>query len=229
MTDFQMTYDIPSPPIRMEPINGEMHLKCPECQATRLQATTSTCTVPVGRYWLTDGDTIPGLQEALFRSHREKPITAEQKAAGRCSNYDYELLVGNCHACLAEYFVLSAKMIDSAVSVDEDFVEAYFYENCEVDPPTYWCGRQEGEEQPWLIDRHETPKGIVLCHTFGPFSLNGSTMKGEYGVSSCSGDSNSWGFAWRFMLAKWSRLKELAAEVNREPRLSSADQEQHHA
>ncbi|HBO5514669.1 TPA: hypothetical protein L4559_003564 [Pseudomonas aeruginosa] len=202
--------------IRIEPIEGEMHLNCPECRATRLQVTTSTCTVPVGKYWLTDGDTIPGLETALNRSRLEKPIPADQQAAGRRSNYDYELLVGNCHVCQAEYFVLSAKMIDGAVSVDEEFVQAYFYENLEVSPPTYWSGRQEGEEQPWLIARHDTPKGVVLCHTFGPFSLNGSTMKGENGVSSCGGDKDSWGFAWRFMLAKWSRLKELAAVVNRQ-------------
>ncbi len=201
--------------IRIEPIEGEQHLTCPECQATCLQVTTSTCTVPVGKYWLTDGDTIPDLEMALIRSHREEPFTEEQRAAGRCRNYDYELLVGNCHACQAEYFVLSAKMIDWSVSVDEDFVQAYFYENLEVSPPTFWCGRQEGEEQPWLITRHETPKGVVLCHTFGPFSLNGSSLKGKYGVSSCGGDTEHWDFACSFMLAKWSFLKELAAVVNR--------------
>jgi len=216
MIELQLTHNIPAMPIRMEPIDGEMHLKCPECQATRLQVTSNTCTVTVGKYWLTDGDTIPGLETALIRSHREKPITEEQQAAGRRSNYDYELLVGNCHACQAEYFVLSAKMIDWSVTVDEDFVQAYFYENLEVSPPTYWCGRQEGGERPWLIARHDTPKGVVLCHTFGPFSLNGSTMKGKYGVSSCGGDKDSWGFAWRFMLAKWSCLKELAAVANRQ-------------
>lgn len=207
--------------IRIEPIEGELHLRCPECQAARLQVTTSTCTVPVGKYWLTDGDTIPGLEAALIRSRMEKPISADQRAAGRRSNYDYELLVGNCHVCQAEYFVLSAKMIDSAVSVDEAFVQAYFHENVEVAPPTYWCGRQDGEEQPWLVERHETPKGVFLSHTFGPFSLNGSTMKGKYGVSSCSGNKDYWGFAWRFMLAKWPHLQRLAVAENRQSRAMS--------
>lgn len=203
--------------IRIVPIKGEMHLKCPECDATRLQVTTNSCVVPVGRYWLTDGDTIPGLESDLIRTGLEKPGPAGDQPE-HFRNHDNELLVGNCHNCRAEYFVLKAKLIDDAVAIDKIFFERYFLENMPAEEPTYWTGYLAKMNLRWLVEWHETPSGVALCHTFGPYSLNGSTMKGQYGVSSCSGNSDYWDFARRHLLRMWPMLKSLAVEVNHKER-----------
>ena len=203
--------------IQLKPIEGEVHLNCPECQSPRLSVTARSRSVPGGGYWLTDGDTIPDLASELFTRGIEQQPCNDDPRQGRLSNYDYELCVGDCPHCAAEYYVINAKLIDDAVVIDAEFAHRYFFENAEVAKPTNWVASLAGKNLQWVVERHETPIGVAVFHTFGPYSLHGASLKGVHGVAGGGGGPEGlqhWARAREFLISVWPQLKALAVEVN---------------
>jgi len=195
--------------IQLIKIEHEHRLNCPNCGHTRLVAKTKSSEVPGGGCWLSDGDTIFGLYDDLVKAGFEKSVTSWDDAS-----YIYFLLVGTCPACHKEYVVLQVSMIDA--EVDNEFVESYFRENAPVPPPTNYVANLAERNLEWLIERHDTAKGVALTHIIGPFALkNGKTMKGQYGVSACSsGDFDTWQAGRELVFGLWPQLKTLARAVN---------------
>lgn len=106
-------------------------------------------------------------------------------------------------------------MIDDAVKVDHQFCESYFRENAAVSEPTNFVANLPERDLEWLVHRHDTAKGVALKHVFGPFGLDGKTMRGANGVSSCSsGDLDMWKFGQELIFSLWPNLKALAVQVN---------------
>lgn len=209
--------------IQLKPIEGEVHLNCPECQSPRLSVTARSRSVPGGGYWLTDGDTIPDLASELFTRGIEQQPCNDDPRQGRLSNYDYELCVGGCPHCSAEYYVINAKLIDDAVVIDADFAHRYFFENAEVAKPTNWVASLADQNLQWVVERHETPVGVAAFHTFGPYSLRGASLKGVHGVAGGGGGPEGrehWARAKDFLISVWPQLKALAVEVNQPARRS---------
>lgn len=204
--------------IRLVHIDGEHSINCPECGQPRLLVTKNAVKVPRGRTWLSDGDTIFGLYNDLVAADLEQPVASDDPNAWDKENYDYKLMVGECPKCHEEYFVLIVNMIDPAVEVDTRFVESYFRRNCPIPEPTNLIGQMPELNLEWLVSRHDTDRGVALEHIFGPFSLDGKTMKGPYGVAACSsGDMDSWVFGRKFLFELWPQLKALAVEINAAP------------
>ncbi|EPG9355248.1 hypothetical protein ACKU3Z_030080 [Pseudomonas aeruginosa] len=209
--------------IELKPVEGEVHLNCPDCQSPRLTVTASSRSVPGGGYWLDDGDSVPDLEGVLQAKGYEQQPWNIQASKGRISNYDYELAVGTCPHCDSEYYVLSAKLIDDAVSVDEEFVQRYFFDNLPVAEPTNWIAKHAGKNLQWHVQRHETPVGVAAAHTFGPFSLRGATLKGIHGVAGCAGGPEGrkhWEWSRDFLADIWPDLKALALAINSSARVS---------
>jgi hypothetical protein len=208
--------------IELKVIEGEHTLTCPSCSTVRMAVTTTEASVPGDGYFLTDGDTIGGLYEALVSAGLENALPKGDLTAWDKVNYDYTLLVGDCSACGDEYYVIEASLMDDRVAVDFYFVNAYFYRNLPIAEPTYQLATFE--DKSWLVTRHETELGTCLTHQFGPFGLFGKTMKGPFGVSACAGGKTQWDFARDFLLKIWPDLKQLARDVNDAARLQQEGQ-----
>ncbi|MDH1557057.1 hypothetical protein N5E86_21640 [Stutzerimonas stutzeri] len=196
--------------IQLKKIEQDHLLKCPNCGHARLAATFNTLEVPGGGYFLSDGDTIFGLYEDLI----EAGLITKPKD-GENHNFDYALLVGDCTSCESEYYALQVSMIDDSVVVDEEFVHGYFYEARPIPASTNYVATLAEPDMQWLVQRHDTNKGVCLTHMFGPFDLGGKTMKGVFGVAACSsGDLDTWEQGRKFLFQLWPQLKALAVEVN---------------
>lgn len=180
--------------IQLSEIRQAHSLTCP-CGQVRLVVESASVAVPGGGHWLTNGDTIFGLYQALVDAGLEKPISV---SAENPVNYDYEWLVGTCPGCKEDYLVLQVSMIDEAVTLDEDFVQRYFLRNIEVSPPTNFIAKLPALNLEWLTRQYTTPKGISLTHLFGPFPLN----------------TNSLQEGKELLLKLWPQLKALAHGIH---------------
>lgn len=145
----------------------------------------------------------------------EKAVEVDEPKAWDSVNYDYEMLVGECPSCGEQYFVLQVSMIDDAVEVDREFVESYFRANAPAPEPTNFVARLAESSLEWLVQRHDTSKGIALTHVFGPFGLDGKTLNGSKGVEDWgSGDFDAWRAGRSFVFGMWPHLKTLARLVS---------------
>ena len=224
MTELDLDFPllIEHAPIHLKEIVGEHRVNCPDCRGAVLLLKPDDAEVPGGGYWLSDGDTIVGLVGELVRTGLErKPSITDGKQC--LENYDGELLVGDCRNCGHEYFVLQVKMIDDAAEIDEEFVQRYFCENLPAPPRTNMLAQFPERHMEWIAYRDDTPQGVLLTHVFGPFSLSGSSLRGEYGVAACGGrhdQFNAWEFGRDFVVDLWPSLKELSISINARRQIS---------
>lgn len=174
-------------------------LTCPTCSEAVFVAHAARSEVPNRRYWLSDGDTVGGVFQAL---------TNQQRSADA---FSYELLVGACPSCESQYYVVETSFMPAHPDAEE-----YLHFNMPLDiEKNYICSMQiavEGVPSTWLQQEYSTPIGVMLHHVFGPYKLlNSDSVVGPNGVSSCGGgglgDSNPWNFARNLLLAAWDSLR----------------------
>lgn len=214
--DLDFPLEIEHATIQLKEIVGVHRVDCPDCGGAVLLLKSDDAEVPGGGYWLSDGDTIVGLNRELVRTGLErKPLAANGKEY--LMHYDGDLLVGDCRNCGHEYFVLQVKMIDDDAVIDDEFVQRYFCENLPAPPRINMLAELPGRDMEWITYRDNTPQGVLLTHVFGPFSLSGSSLRGEYGVAACGGthdEFNAWEFGRDFVVDLWPSLKELSISIN---------------
>lgn len=187
--------------IQLTKIDNAHNLNCPDCGHSRLKATPNAVEVPGGGYFLLDGDTIQGFYAHLLSNGLEKEVDDDAQ-----DNHDHELSFGNCPSCGGQYFVLQVSMIDDSVEVDRDFVECYFYDNAPKLPSINFTANAHGHE--WLVERHDTSKGVFLRHTIGPFKMRDEEDEDE------DDESYEARFGRDLLLQIWPDLKALAVQVN---------------
>ncbi|MFU3684644.1 hypothetical protein ACM7JK_07610 [Pseudomonas aeruginosa] len=185
--------------IQMTKIDKAHNLNCPDCGHSRLKATPNAVEVPGGGYFLLDGDTIQGFYTDLVSHGLEKAGDDDALAT-----HDHELSFGKCSSCGSQYFVLQVSMIDDSVEIDRDFVECYFYENTPKLPSINFIASAHGLE--WLVERHDTSKGVCLCHTIGPFKMGDEEDEDDESYEARYGRD--------LLLKIWPDLKALAVQVN---------------
>lgn len=192
--------------VKLTAIEGTKHIDCPHCGVHLLKISASNAEVVGGGTWLQDGDTIPGLYQALLSGNRLQ------------FNHDYELLVGTCRHCEEHYFVVELKMANQNIGASEnDFQDiiCWFEDNVGYHKGEHFSGSYSGDRddipKTWLVEQSDTDKGLAHIHTFGPFKLEApGKVIGRCGVAACQGDdedtSSPWCFAKNILLILWDDL-----------------------
>jgi hypothetical protein len=179
-------------------IVNEHALTCPTCAKAVFVASGTKSEVPGGGYWLSDGDTVGGVYQAL---------TDRQRSA---QDFSYELLVGTCRACDADFYVVEASFMPAHPSSEE-----YLHFNMPLEiEKNFVCSLNlpsKAEPLLWLQHEYLTAVGTMRHNVFGPYKLlDRARVVGEYGVSSCRGDGDDdaspWSFARNLLLATWDHL-----------------------
>ena len=88
--------------IRTARITTPYALSCPACADALLWVHPTSTEVPGRRYWLKDGDTIPGLWDALSEVQRAP------------DGFDFELMVGDCPSCGEDYYAVYANFMSAS-------------------------------------------------------------------------------------------------------------------
>ena len=162
--------------IDKQPLDCAHHLLCPSCGKPVYVAHPDKGEVPGGGTWLRDGDTIGGLYQMLSEAQKSP------------SAFDYELMVGGCRACGADYYVALASFMNASYND----VEHYLLFNTKLGSErNFICSlldAVDGVPSQWLMHEYSTPKGLMHHHVFGPWALESPEgVIGNYGVSACGG------------------------------------------
>lgn len=183
--------------IHMAPIEATTTIQCPCCGTPRLKVHADRMEVIGSRYWLSDGDTISGLWHLL---------TDAQKLP---NNFDYEMMVGECHACDERYYVAEACFLAG----DRELTEPYLHRNAQtLSDRLFACSSSvqiDGVPTTWLCEVSETPHGPRHLHTFGPFPLDSiEGVIGRYGVTACASSGNdAWQHSADILMALWDEMR----------------------
>lgn len=200
--------------IALRGIKEAHSLNCPDCGKARYSATSDSEFTPDGRCWLSDGDTIFGLYRRLFLAGYVPHVDSSSPANWDKQNYHYQLMIGDCGDCNSEFYVIVLGLVDPGVEVTAEFFDAYFLHNSSIPGPEFYVANFEPKNLEWLVAIHDTLNGFVMEHTFGPFGLDGRSMKGQYGVASCSGDGAIWDHAQQFLFDLWPSLVKASVNIN---------------
>lgn len=126
------------------------------------------------------------------------------------------LELDQCTACRQEFYRVFFDIIANA-QVSQDWADAYFWRNQTIEEtPTLYtvtpCMDGTGLPERWIVERIETPSGILDQHMFGPFQAEHS-LGGPNGVSRCTG-----GPMWDEAAALCGRVFRLLTGGCHEPR-----------
>lgn len=187
------------------------HLNCPKCSQPVFTVYPDRQEVPGGGYWLTDGDTVGGVWDKLTETQKNG-ITS-----------DYELMIGNCRKCHADYYTVG---LSFCASKDFIAIETLRGNIAPLSVKNYVSSAPEFHNFPvkeWYTKQSQTSVGPTFEHCFGPFHLNRkSSVSGQYGVSMCQSNNKSdpWAHAAEIILSFWDDLMFLAqikTELQKDP------------
>ena len=183
-------------------------LTCPSCGKPVLLVHPNHSEVPGRRYWLTDGDTIPGLLGRLSK---------EQLSP---DGVDCQLIVGACPDCDAKYYVVQAGFM----AADSDDACEYLHFNADLGAEhnclCHSSGSAVGLPAQWLLQEYSTPLGLMQSHIFGPYLLRDpGKVSGVCGVLARSADAEDqkdspWTDARNRLLSLWDALRALHPELH---------------
>lgn len=201
---------LPTNKITLAPLGADpLNFACPQCGTIRLSVDQSGSSVPGGGYCFTDGDSNGLLYNKLLAAGKEQPVSAELPA-----RYQDRVLVGDCPHCHAEYFGIETSMIAPGVAVDTAWREQYLHGGAGKLVATLRASAPG--EADWLVERFETPLGILESQFFGLFVRAGQTLRGPFGVASCgTGSRATWQFAANYLLERWDAITATATAANR--------------
>jgi hypothetical protein len=138
--------------IELRRIAEPVAITCPHCAAPIFALEEHAERLNGVGAWIEDGDTIPGLYDAL---------APEQRGMG---GFDYHLGVGARPCCGKSYIVITATFVNGWP--DDGFRGIYFWQNGDRGEETNYLA-QRGERT-WLVRRFKSPLGPLFEHELGP-------------------------------------------------------------
>lgn len=198
--------------IHSTPLTSTHTVRCPACGEPVLLVHPDRTEVPRGKPWLKDGDSVPGLWDALSDAQKTP------------DGFDYELLIGDCPHCRESYYVVTAGFMNASQAE----AQAYLYFNVELGAErnalctttTTAAAAAAGStidavvaSMQWILHEYDTPLGLMQSHEFGPWMLDDpGSISGPYGVSSCGvhgQEPEPWAHARNLLLVLWDSLRAL--------------------
>jgi len=147
--------------ITAEAIQKSHSVHCPCCNAILNVVGRHEQTIPDDQEWLTDGDTVDGIWDAL--SDPQKVPSA----------FSYELMMGCCAICGQSHYAVTASFMNA--NYEQSGVESCLSFWGPYDGQrNYICYGTKPLTDTWLLMVFETSLGPMFHHTFGPFLLKAS-------------------------------------------------------
>lgn len=194
--------------ITLRPIDTPLELMCPHCDQPIYRVLKNDTEVIRGGWWLRDGDTIPGLHDAL---------SDEQQTP---NGFDYELLVGSQACCGEDYYVVECRFINAVIEGEIiHFFETHLTGN-KAEIVNYIADYQADNiiiPSQWIVTQASSPRGIIHSHLFGPFPLLDEDFCGRYGVMALNSqaDWGTWMHGRHLLLTLWNDLRELTKQPSK--------------
>lgn len=201
--------------IELEAITDMHAIKCPSCDADIYHLFPDRSVVPGGGYFITDGDSIPGVWRGLRADQKERA-------------YAHALEVGKCRECGKTYRFAISTFID--VVNDDHRADRYLHLNTDLDKETnYLCHPVDGPAvlpEKWFMHEYATDIGPMHYHYVGPFkNEDDDAMKTWVGVTSCgragsTDPADPWHHASELLLASWDSMLSLISEATEKSKAS---------
>lgn len=104
---------------------------------------------------------------------------------------------GSCHFCAGEFFGVTLTMIPGSIEETQD----EFWHYLRLNESGTELGEYDAirDNMLWPVVLHETPKGPMLQHDFGPYPMRDGAAE----------------FLQRMLIDLWPELRALADEMNR--------------
>lgn len=177
--------------------SSDIEIVCRHCSKALLQVSPTSCTVIGQKFWLRDGDEVPGVHDNLAADQSQIAI----------SNI---LSIGQCWSCFNHHYVVECTfMPDGNMEALYDWMAGCIPEQA---CPLHYSCREDDAHAPWLLTKHNTKAGKVFEHTLGPFKLDQvSDVTGSIGVSACGTRAHTapWLHARDLVLQKINTLQKI--------------------
>jgi hypothetical protein len=187
--------------IELEAITGKHEVKCPSCSNDIYHLFPDRSAVPGSRYFITDGDSVPGVWLKLRDDQKDRACAQT-------------LEVGTCHNCGETYHFATAALID--VVNDDQHADPYLLLNADLGKETnYLCRAVDGSAfipEQWFLQEYATDIGPMHYHYLGPFKTeDDSAIRTWAGVTSCGRNGNTdpddpWVHASQVLLTSWDAM-----------------------
>ena len=176
-------------------------LNCPSCGKTVLLVHPDRTEVPAGKYWLDDGDRIPGIWAQLTDLQRTP------------DGSDCALMIGHCAQCGEGYYVILASFMNATEADVGEYLRFNMPFDAERNVLCKLGNPIEGVPAHWIMQEYETPLGLMQTHIFGTWRLDDlGLVSGPWGVSSCRDSgvkSSPWDHGRALLLTIWDPLRAL--------------------
>lgn len=199
--------------IELEAITDRHEIKCPSCESDIYHLFSDRSAVPGGGYYISDGDSIPGVWRGLREDQKERA-------------YDHALLVGSCRECGETYRFATASFID--VVNENHRADPYLHLNTDLGKETnYLCRPIDGPAifpEKWFVHEYATDIGPMHHHFVGPFkSDDDGAIITWVGVTSCGRAGNTdpsdpWVHSSDLLLASWDAMLSLIRQATEKSR-----------